>query len=91
MVPPDGDNQVGQAIVRVIGVDLSGPTNVGDTSAAWFRATPRRLHLLGLRSGVGDSALLDLLESLGDPRSLVVGLDAPLAYQPGEWGSTGRS
>jgi predicted nuclease with RNAse H fold len=74
---------VGQAVVRIVGVDLSGPTNTGDTAAAWFDATSTGLSPLGLRIGLGDRDLLDLLASLGPPGALVVGLDAPLSYQPG--------
>lgn len=66
---------------RVLGVDLSGPSNTGDTAAAWFEVTATGLSFAGVRLGLGDGELLDLLRSLGG--QVAVGLDAPLSYHPG--------
>ncbi len=68
----------------VLGVDLSGPTNTADTAAAWFEVGQDGLALAGHEIGVGDERLVALARELAarDP-ALVVGLDAPLSYQPG--------
>lgn len=70
-------------MTAVLGVDLSGPTNVADTAAAWFRATPSELVFRSAAAGLGDPDLLEIATRLAGSGRLVVGLDAPLSYQPG--------
>ncbi len=67
---------------HVVGVDLSGPANTDDTAVAVFRATATTLRLLDLRAGCGDAELCDLVARLSE-RAPVIGLDAPLSYNPG--------
>lgn len=67
----------------ILGVDLSGPSNTADSAAAWFRATPEGLSFIESTVGVGDQALVDLALALVGEGSLVIGLDAPLSYNPG--------
>lgn len=67
----------------VVGIDLSGPSNTADTAAAWFTADEAGLELCGCRQGLDDEALLDLVASAAEPSDLVLGLDAPLSYNPG--------
>lgn len=67
----------------VFGVDLSGPVNTAGTALACFAAEPERLRLLEVRSGMGDEAIYELLASYLQQGPLVVGLDAPLSYNPG--------
>ncbi len=67
----------------MLGVDLSGPTNTADTAAAWFRTTRRGLVLEDRACGLGDGELVARARELAARGPLVVGLDAPLSYQPG--------
>ncbi len=69
--------------MHVIGIDLSGPGNVADTAAAIFAAGPDRLRFQQAIDAVGDQAIFDLVSHLGQAGSVVVGLDAPLSYNPG--------
>jgi predicted nuclease with RNAse H fold len=68
----------------VLGVDLAGPTNRADTVAAGFRTRQKKLEHRFLREGLDDRELeaLIIAEIPADVR-LVVGLDAPLSYNPG--------
>lgn len=64
----------------IIGVDLSGPSNVEDTAAVALEDDGAyRWHAAGL----GDRELLERLAEEGRRAQLVVGLDAPLSYNPG--------
>lgn len=66
----------------VLGLDLSGPTNAADTAVLIATATPAGLRVDAVHERVDDRALCVLLDSL-DLSGAVVGLDAPLSYQPG--------
>ncbi|MBS3750939.1 MAG: DUF429 domain-containing protein [Anaerolineales bacterium] len=68
---------------HVVGVDLSGPTNVKDTVFLAFEVLGTEIRLNQAIQGAKDHdihAAAEELLSLGD---LVVGLDAPLSYNPG--------
>jgi len=65
----------------VLGVDLAGPANRAETAVALFQSRPPGLQLLHARTGAGDADILALAANAGTP--LIVGLDAPLSYQPG--------
>jgi predicted nuclease with RNAse H fold len=64
----------------IIGVDLSGPGTERDTGVVSAVATGDRLEFVGEHLG-SDDAILGLVRSVGRP--IVVGVDAPLSYQPG--------
>lgn len=66
----------------VLGLDLAGPSNTADTAMAVARGTDRALTLVELRQGLGDPDLLPYFRAHPDDR-LVLGLDAPLSYNPG--------
>jgi predicted nuclease with RNAse H fold len=67
----------------VVGIDLSGPSNVADTAVAHFRVARGGLRLCERVLGADDAAIAALLRRT-DPRAdLVVGLDAPLSYNDG--------
>ena len=70
-------------MTMVIGVDLSGPTNTKDTAAACFRLEAGGIVCVSAGLGYTDAALCDLVSSVGAQEPLVIGLDAPLSYQPG--------
>jgi uncharacterized protein len=67
----------------VVGVDLAGPSNVAETAMAWFLPAAGRLTLVGSRSHATDAAILRTIEELAADGPVVVGLDAPLSYNPG--------
>ncbi len=66
---------------HVVGVDLAGPTNARDTAVATARDDGDRLRCTGIELGLDDIALRDAIE--GWSEDCVVGLDAPLSYEPG--------
>jgi predicted nuclease with RNAse H fold len=71
------------AALTVVGIDLSGPGNPADTAVAWLRARAGGLEYAGELRGADDRAILDLVAGLEDGAAVIVGLDAPLSYNPG--------
>jgi uncharacterized protein len=76
-------------ITTVIGVDLSGPGSPGNTVLTRFKANGRALEYLGQGSDGSDETILNVVCQAGDAGEVVVGLDAPLSYEPGG-GQRGR-
>lgn len=68
----------------MVGIDLSGPSNTGDTAIACCERRARDLALRECLLGAGDAAVHETVASLsrGAP-SLVIGIDAPLSYNAG--------
>lgn len=69
--------------MHIIGIDLSGPRNVADTSAAVFRAQGTGLLFEHAIHSADDRAINDLVSKIGMTDRVVVGIDAPLSYNPG--------
>jgi predicted nuclease with RNAse H fold len=69
--------------VIVLGVDLSGPANVVGTAVVSLREQDNHLRMLNAVVGVGDAGLLDLAGRASAQEEVVIGLDAPLSYNPG--------
>lgn len=67
----------------MIGIDLAGPANAKDTAAACFRVEADQLSFISGGLGFTDEAVCDLVKTQADASDLIVGLDAPLSYQPG--------
>jgi predicted nuclease with RNAse H fold len=67
----------------IVGIDLSGPTNTQDTAYACFTADNGRLRLDNICQGATDAYIYEQTAALAARGSLVVGLDAPLSYNPG--------
>ena len=67
----------------VVGVDLAGPSNVAATAMVWFQPAGGRLALAGSRIHATDATILRTVAELADGGPIVVGLDAPLSYNPG--------
>ena len=65
---------------HVLGLDLAGPANARDTAAVLVRFRAGKPTLLAAETGHDDDAIVSLLPPGG---KLIVGLDAPLSYQPG--------
>lgn len=67
----------------VVGIDLSGPSNVADTVATVGVIKPGQLIVKEYREGLSDEAILNLVGELVAGGDVAVGLDAPLSYNPG--------
>lgn len=67
----------------IIGVDLSGPTNVKDTVFLGFKRTGEGLALVRDIEGARDEEIYQVTAELASRGTVVVGLDAPLSYNPG--------
>jgi uncharacterized protein len=69
--------------MRVIGIDLSGPSNHKDTVMAVFEKQDNGLKFLKLKRNIGDLEILDEVETQSQMDEVVIGMDAPLSYEDG--------
>ena len=69
--------------MHVLGIDLSGPSNIDGTCAALFRERGATLDFLRPLRAADDRQILDSVSSLGESEPVVIGIDAPLSYNPG--------
>ena len=69
--------------VHIIGIDLSGPTNIADTALTHFRCKKASLHQGQLLRGLDDTDLYNHVQGVLKNGAAVVGIDAPLSYNPG--------
>ncbi len=69
--------------MKVIGLDLAGPANTQDTCLAVFQAEGSGLNLMEAIHRVEDQQILQTVSRTGRSEMVVVGIDAPLSYQPG--------
>jgi uncharacterized protein len=67
----------------VVGVDLSGPAGTQNTGVAVFAVDNGALKFVDKKCDGSDSSLLTTAEALSRERPVIVGLDAPLSYEPG--------
>lgn len=67
----------------IVGIDLSGPSNTADTSVVVFRKSGERLRLEEALGGATDKGILDCVSRYAVGSKVVVGVDAPLSYNPG--------
>lgn len=68
---------------HIIGIDLSGPTNTRDTVLVAFKEEEEGLIWKDMVGGAGDDDIQHMAEDLSKHGPVVVGLDAPLSYNPG--------
>jgi len=68
---------------HVIGIDLSGPANASDTVVTCFLCRTDHLEHMATIHGADDTLIGESVDSLITGGDLVVGLDAPLSYNPG--------
>lgn len=66
-----------------MGIDLSGPRNFADTCLAMFAEEGEHIRLVDVLEGADDRRILDLLSALETGERIVIGIDAPLSYNPG--------
>ena len=67
----------------IIGIDLSGPRNIADTALAVFAQHGEKLSFVRAMHGASDQDIFQLISNLGEESRLVLGIDAPLSYNPG--------
>jgi predicted nuclease with RNAse H fold len=67
----------------VLGVDLSGPSNVASTAVVSLNEQREHLEVDKAVMGVGDLELTDLGLDAAAHGDVVIGVDAPLSYNPG--------
>jgi predicted nuclease with RNAse H fold len=70
-------------MANVVGIDLSGPANIETTAVARFEVDGGQLHFVAFDAEGSDANILQLSTALAEVGEVVIGLDAPLSYQPG--------
>jgi predicted nuclease with RNAse H fold len=68
--------------MKIVGIDLSGPRNFADTCLVAFEERGEEIHLIDVREGADDVQILDVISNLGEGEPIVIGIDAPLSYNP---------
>lgn len=68
--------------MRIVGIDLSGPRNFADTCLVSFEARGEEIHLIEVREGADDDHILEVISGLRQGERIVIGIDAPLSYNP---------
>lgn len=69
--------------MRIVGIDLSGPTNTSDTCLVCFQEQVDRLSLVNILSGANDQQIFETISLLARDDHVIVGIDAPLSYNIG--------
>ncbi|RWZ58824.1 DUF429 domain-containing protein [Halobacillus fulvus] len=71
--------------MKIIGIDLSGPSNHKDTVIATFQESNGRLAPvpIGIQVGASDSDILNIVNRQAADDAVVIGIDSPLSYQDG--------
>lgn len=69
--------------VIAAGIDLAGPSNPRNTCVVVLRCRKKTAEFVQSLPVAGDSEIYALIADLSRDTPLVVGLDAPLSYQPG--------
>jgi predicted nuclease with RNAse H fold len=69
--------------ISYVGIDLSGPVNIADTSVVSFAEENQRLVLDKHLSFASDDQIITLISDLSNSGMVVAGIDAPLSYNPG--------
>ncbi|WLD92841.1 DUF429 domain-containing protein [Alkalihalobacillus sp. AL-G] len=69
--------------MRVIGIDLSGPSNHKDTVLTVFEKQGNQLKLNKWMPGISDQRILEEVLEQSRIGEVVIGIDAPLSYEDG--------
>lgn len=69
--------------MKIIGIDLSGPSNRKDTVLAVFEKQAGALKFIKQLSNIGDLGILNEVMHQSQNDEVVIGIDAPLSYQDG--------
>ncbi len=69
--------------MNILGIDLSGPKNTADTGVVGSSEQGQGLQFVSSLRGADDSQIAEYVSNLAGSAPLVVGIDAPLSYNPG--------
>jgi predicted nuclease with RNAse H fold len=69
--------------MRVIGIDLSGPSNHKDTVLVVFEIIKNKLRFVKCRNHMSDEEILKEVAAQSQINEVVIGIDAPLSYEDG--------
>ena len=67
----------------IFGMDLSGPGNTRESALVSFRARNNSLQMTTAIEGVTDRSIYDAIAANTANVKVIVGIDAPLSYNPG--------
>lgn len=67
----------------IAGIDLSGPSNIRDTALICLQRRTDHLRLVHSQANVSDPEIVECILEFQQRGRVVVGLDAPLSYNPG--------
>src|SRR5512147_98208 len=68
--------------MRIVGIDLSGPRNFADTCLVSFEERAEEIHLADVQEGADDDQILEVISHIVPKEQIVIGIDAPLSYNP---------
>lgn len=69
--------------MKVVGLDLSGPANVADTCMTVFNEKGEDLNFVEAIHQADDRKILQAISRFDKNEVVVLGIDAPLSYNPG--------
>jgi predicted nuclease with RNAse H fold len=69
--------------VNIFGIDLSGPSNTQESTLVSFEARNKSLQMTTSIEGVTDLSIHDAIAENSANVKVIVGIDAPLSYNPG--------
>ncbi|ARI75904.1 DUF429 domain-containing protein [Halobacillus mangrovi] len=69
--------------MKIIGIDLSGPSNHKDTVMAILKENKQLLNLEYLQEGASDEEIFNIIRKEIEKSPVYIGIDAPLSYQDG--------
>jgi predicted nuclease with RNAse H fold len=69
--------------MKVVGIDLSGPGNLADTYLVLLEERGTELHWVADLAGADDQTIFRIISDQGKNERIVIGMDAPLSYNPG--------
>ncbi|MGD0623474.1 MAG: DUF429 domain-containing protein [Thermodesulfobacteriota bacterium] len=75
----------------ICGLDLSGPSNTAETVLVLFGVDDGGLRLNSLHERVTDSKINEIVHEASTEDTIVIGIDAPLSYNPGGGDRAGDS
>ena len=67
----------------VIGLDLSGPSNTADTYLVVLEERGAEIYFVKDLEGANDRDIFRTVSDLGKNEPIIIGMDAPLSYNPG--------
>ncbi len=68
---------------NIFGIDLSGPSNTKESTLVSFKARNSSLQMTTAIEGVTDLSIYDAIAENSANVKVIVGIDAPLSYNPG--------